>query len=120
MIIQITGEEFDREVLESDIPVFVCFTATSCGSCFALCVVVEILASEYRDRIKFVMIDTEKEPEVAEKRGISPLPAVLLFQQGKPEKKLVGFHSKGHLMGQLDALLEREKHNVSTLAEKED
>jgi thioredoxin 1 len=120
MIVQIKGKDFDREVLESDIPVFVCFTTTSCGSCFALCIVVEMLASEYHDRIKFVMVDTEKEPEVAEKRGISPLPAVLLFHHGKPEKKLVGFHSKGHLMAQLDALLGRGKHNAPTLAAKED
>lgn len=115
MMARIGKQDFDREVLESNTPVFVCVSTSSCRPCFALCVVVEILASEYGDRIKFVMIDAEEDPQLAEECGVAPLPAVLIYRHGKVEKKLVGFHSKGHLMSQLDALLDEGQHTASTL-----
>jgi thioredoxin 1 len=75
MITEITGQDFDEEVLKSALLVFACFTASRCGSCFALCLVVEALAKEYEGRIKFVLIDAEKEPELAARYHILPLPA---------------------------------------------
>jgi thioredoxin-like negative regulator of GroEL len=88
MIAEITGRDFDAEVLKSDLPVFVCFSTSRCGSCFALCLVVEDLAQEYEGRIRFIMIDAEKEPQLAARCHIVPLPTVLLFQHGKPLKGL--------------------------------
>jgi len=105
MIAEITGQDFDGEVLKSDLPVFVCFTTSPCGSCFALCLVVEDLAEEYAGRMRFVMIDAEKEPQLAVRYHILPLPAVLLFQNGKPAKKLGGFQSKAYLKNALNALI---------------
>jgi thioredoxin 1 len=114
MIARIGSQDFDGEVLGSNIPVFLCVSTSSCRPCFALCVVVEMLADEYGDRIKFFMIDAEEEPQLAEEHGVAPLPAVLIYKHGKVEKKLVGFHSKGHLMSQLDALLAEEEHTAPT------
>jgi len=105
MVTEITGQDFDEEVLKSDLPVFACFTDSRCGSCFALCLVVEDLAKEYDGRIKFVRIDVEKEPELATRYHILPLPAVLIFQGSEPVKKLLGFHYKGSLRDLLDRLI---------------
>jgi thioredoxin 1 len=114
-ITQITSKDFEAEVLQSDIPVFVCFTTSHCRSCFAFCLVVEDLTSEYQGRAKFVMIDAEKEPQVAESHGVCPLPIVLLFRNGKVRKKLVGFHRKGLLRRQLSVVLEEEDQSPSAL-----
>ena len=107
MIIEITGRDFDDEVVKSELPVFVCFTTSSCGSCFALCLVVEALAKEYEGRIKFVLIDAEKEPELAARYHILPLPAVVLFRDAEPVKKLLGFEDKWSLRHRLDRLVQR-------------
>ena len=111
MISEITGQDFDKEVLKSDLPVFVCFTTSRCGSCFALCLVVEDLAKEYDGRIRFVMIDVEKEPQLAARYNILPLPAVLVFQHGKSLKELGGFQSRAHLKNVLNALTAENEHS---------
>ena len=105
MITEITGKDFDKEVLKSDLPVFACFTTPQCGSCFALCLVVEDLAREYEGRIKFVRIDVEKAPELAAKYHILPLPAVVLFRDSELVEKILGFRYKGPLRNLLDALI---------------
>lgn len=114
MVIEITGQDFGEEVLKSHLPVFACFTTPQCGSCFALCLVIEDLAMEYEGRIKFVRIDIEEEPELATKYNIIPLPAVVLFRDSEPMKKVLGFRHKGPLRDLLDALIgERESlHKV--------
>ena len=106
MVTEITGQNFDEEVLKSDLPVFACFTTSQCGSCFALRLVVEDLAKEYEGRIKFVIIDAEKEPELAARYHIRPLPAVVLFRGSEPVAKLLGFEDKWPLRNRLDKFLQ--------------
>ena len=105
MIADITGQDFEEEVLKSDLPVFTCFTNSQCGSCFALCLIIEDLAKEYDGRMKFVMVDVEKEPELAARYHILPLPAALIFHGSEPVKRLLGFHYKGSLRNLLDTLI---------------
>ena len=105
MVAEITGQDFDKEVLKSDLPVFACFTTPQCGSCFALCLVVEDLAMEYEGRMKFVRIDIEKEHELAAEYHILPLPAVVLFRDAKPVEKVLGFRYKGPLRNLLNTLI---------------
>lgn len=105
MIAELTLQDFNGAVLKADIPVFVCFSTSRCRSCFALCLVVADLAEEYCGRIKFVMVDVEKEPQLAIRYNILPLPAVLLFNHGKPIKEMGGFQSKAHIKKTLDTLV---------------
>ncbi len=105
MITDIAGPDFDEEVLNSDIPVFACFTTSQCGSCFALCLVMEDLAKEYEGRIKFVMINAEKELQLAAKYNIIPLPAMLLFRDSEPVMRSLGFQYKSSLRDLLDSVL---------------
>jgi thioredoxin 1 len=105
MVTEIAAQDFDEEVLKSALPVFACFTTSQCGSCFALCLVVEALAKEYEGRIKFVLIDAEKEPELAARYHILPLPAVVLFRDAEPVAKLLGFEDKWSLRQRLDKLV---------------
>lgn len=105
MITEIAGQDFDEEVLKSDIPVLACFTTSQCGSCFALCLVMEDLAKQYEGRTKFVRIDVEKEPELAVTYNILPLPAMLLFRDAEPVMRALGFQYKGSLRDLLDSVL---------------
>lgn len=111
MIIEITGQDFDDEVVKSEIPVLACFSASPCGACFALCLVTENLTEEYEGRIKFVKIDVEKEHDLAARYNIIPLPALLLFQHGEPVKKLGGFQSKAYLKKSLNALIAKNEQS---------
>lgn len=111
MIIEVTGRDFEDEVVKSEVPVFACFMTSPCGSCFALCLVTEYLTEEYEGRIKFVRIDAEKETELAARYNILPLPAVLLFQHGEPVKRLGGFQSRFYLTSTLNALIAENEHS---------
>jgi thioredoxin 1 len=105
MITEIAGQDFDEEVLKSDIPVLACFTTSQCGSCFALCLVMEDLAKQYEGRTKFVRIDVEKEPELAARYNILPLPAIILFRDAELVMRVLGFQYKGSLRDLLDSVL---------------
>ena len=105
MITEIEGHDFDEEVLNSDIPVFTCFTTSQCGSCFALCLVLDDLAKQYEGRIKFVMINVETEPQLATKYNIIPLPAMLLFRDSEPVMRSLGFQYKSSLRDLLDSAI---------------
>jgi thioredoxin 1 len=106
MITDTTGEKFDKEVLKSTQPVFVCFTASQCDTCFPLCLVVKGLAEEYRGRVKFVKIDADREPELVERYKIMLVPSVLLFKGAKPVSKLLGFHYERPIRRWLNKLTE--------------
>jgi thioredoxin-like negative regulator of GroEL len=110
MIAEIKGQDFDNEVLKSDLPVFVCFSTSRCGSCFALCLVLDDLAEEYEGRMRFVMIDAEKEPQLAARYHILPLPRVLLFKHGKLLKELGGFKPKAYVKNALNEVIAEKEH----------
>ncbi len=118
MMTQMPGEGLQEELLQSDMPVLVCITARECGPCFALCLVVDDLANEYQGRAKFIKVDTTRAPEAACVDEYSPLPTMLLFWRGKLRKKLVGFHTKGSLMNQIDRLLEAGLDAESAISEE--
>jgi thioredoxin 1 len=94
MVSSITGKEFADEVLKSNQPVLVCFTASQCEACFPMCLIVNDLVEEYNKRLKFVRIDADMEPELIERYRILALPSILLFKDSKPVSKLIGFHYK--------------------------
>lgn len=105
MIEKITNQNFEDKVLKSNLPVFACFMASWCRSCFAFCLVTEDLAKEYAGRIKFVEIDVEAAPELMERCDLRVLPAVLLFKHSELVKSLLGFHYKKELKRILNVLI---------------
>jgi thioredoxin 1 len=105
MITEITSQNFNEEVLNCDTPVFACFTASTCGTCFALHLVIDDLVKQYEERVKFVMINVEKEPLLATKYNIVPLPAMLVFRGSEPVTRVLGFHVRSALSILLDSVL---------------
>ncbi|WP_456395499.1 thioredoxin [Desulfurobacterium sp.] len=89
-----TIEEFEREVLASDVPVLVDFWAPWCGPCRMLAPTIEELANQYEGKIKVFKVNTDDLPMLAMQYGIRGIPTVMLFVNGEPVDVKVGLQPK--------------------------
>lgn len=92
---------FDAEVLKSDVPVLVDFTATWCGPCRALAPIVEKIADEYEGKVKVGKLDIDEAPNVTAKYGIRSVPTVLVFQAGEKKAQHVGLTTRDKIVQML-------------------
>jgi len=101
--ITITRENFQREVLQSDVPVLLDFWATWCGPCRMIAPAVAQIAEEYEGRVKVGKINVDDEPQLAAQFGIVSIPTIKVVRQGKITGSLVGLRPKA----ELEALLNK-------------
>ncbi|MFA6940068.1 MAG: thioredoxin [Clostridiaceae bacterium] len=98
----INNKEFESEVLKSTDVVLIDFFAEWCGPCKMLAPAVEDISNEMAGKAKVFKIDVDKEGSIAQKYGIMSVPTVLIFQNGKPVDKMVGFQPKDILKSKLE------------------
>ena len=101
MAMEITMDNFEQEVLNSDIPVMIDFWATWCLPCKMLAPTIEELAEEANGAYKVGKIDVDKSPSLAAQFGVMSIPTVIVFKNGKAVDKTVGVVPKS----QLEAML---------------
>jgi thioredoxin 1 len=101
MEIELTNENFDDEVLQSELPVLVDFWATWCGPCMMLGPIVAEVAAEYAGRVKVGKVNVDNAPELAARYGITSIPALLLFNKGEVARTSVGFVKKADVVAML-------------------
>ena len=101
MEVIITKENFENEVLKSDIPVLVDFWATWCGPCMMLSPIVEEIAEEYEGKIKVGKINVDEEPELAANFGIMSIPTLMVFENGKVTASSLGYKPKEDIIAML-------------------
>lgn len=107
MVEAITGdEEFQKSVLDANIPVLVDFWAQWCAPCLAAAPVIEELSNEYDGKVSFAKVNVEDNSAIAAKYGIAAIPTLLLFKNGEPAQQVVGLKSKKDLKKMLDSALE--------------
>ncbi len=98
MEIVITAENFEKEVLKSDIPVLVDFWATWCGPCRMLAPVLEEIAKEYDGKIKVGKVNVDEQMALAVKFRVESIPTLMLFKHGELINKSLGFMEKEELV----------------------
>ena len=104
-IITVSDTDFSENVLQSSTPTLVDFWAEWCGPCKMIAPIVEELAEEFGDKIKFTKLDVDTNPQSAMNFGIRGIPTLLIFNGGKPVETVVGAVPKSVLKKKLDAAL---------------
>ncbi len=90
----ISKEQWEQEVINSDKPVFVDFWATWCGPCSIVAPIVEELAKEYEGKVNFVKVDVDQNKELASKYNIFSIPTLVIFHNGQLVFQAAGAVSK--------------------------
>lgn len=96
----VTDLDFDKVVLESDVPVLVDFWADWCVPCHALAPIVDDIAQERND-IKVFKLNIDENKETTVRFKVMSVPTLLLFENGEVTKRIIGVKSKETLLGEL-------------------
>ncbi|MGC8957435.1 MAG: thioredoxin [Candidatus Kapaibacteriota bacterium] len=105
-VIHVTDQNFQDEVLNSNLPVMVDFWAAWCAPCRMIAPIVEGIAREYDGKIKVCKLDVDNNPNVAITYGIRSIPTLLFFKNGKVMNATIGAVSKSKIVEQVENLLQ--------------
>jgi len=96
-ILEIGDSNFESEVLQSVKPVLVDFWAPWCGPCRAIAPIVEELAKDFGDKVKFTKCNVDENPTTPTKYGIKSIPTLIFFKNGEIQDKVIGIVAKSKL-----------------------
>jgi thioredoxin 1 len=93
----VTDETFNQEVLKSDTPTLVDFWAVWCGPCRMVAPVVDEIAREQVGKLKVMKLDVDENQNTAMAYGVMSIPTLILFKNGQPVERIVGFRPKNDM-----------------------
>ena len=105
MVLEFDDSNFEAEVLKSETPVVVDFSATWCGPCQQLSPIIDQLAGDYEGRVKVGKVDIDKAQSTAATYGIMSVPAVLYFKGGEKVDQHIGLNPKSVYQEKIESLL---------------
>jgi thioredoxin 1 len=105
MVKTVNSQNFEKEVLSTNIPVLVYFWANWCSPCKMLSPIIEELASMYEDKIKFVKLNVEDAPQLASRYMVMSVPTLIIFKNGSPSSKKAGFSTRHDILNFISANL---------------
>ena len=104
-VMEFNGDNFETEVVKSDVPVLVDFWAPWCGPCKMITPIIEELAGEFDGKVKIGKVNVDNNQDLAAKFGIRGIPTVMLFKDGESINSFVGLRPKEDLADALTSAL---------------
>jgi thioredoxin 1 len=101
------SKDFEDEVINSKLPVIVDMYADWCGPCRYFGPIFEKVSEEYEGKIKFVKLNVDESPDIADKYDVRAIPTILLFENGEIRDRHVGVLSEGELKRILDGYIKK-------------
>ena len=101
-VITLTKENFEKEVLQSSLPVLIDFWASWCGPCRMVSPVIDQIAEEANGRYAVGKVNVDEQPELAVKFGVMSIPTLVVMKNGEIAAKKIGVQSKADLLKMLD------------------
>lgn len=105
LILHVTDNSFEQDVLKADLPVLVDYWAEWCGPCKMIAPILEDVAREYQGKLKVVKLNIDQNEQTPPKYGIRGIPTLMLFQGGNVVATKVGALAKGQLTAFVDSHL---------------
>ena len=101
-VLKITEQNFENEVLKSNIPVIVDFYADWCGPCKMMSPIIDSIAEELEDKIKIGKINTDENINLAGQYGVMSIPTILVIKNGEVAKSFIGVTDKETIISELN------------------
>ena len=105
-VVELRDDNFEQEVLKSDVPVLVDFWAEWCAPCRMIAPTIEELAAEFKGIFKVGKVDIETNQKIGVSYGIRNIPTLIMFKDGQMVKQFVGLQNKSDLKAAMNELLE--------------
>ncbi len=100
--IEVTEQNFEEVVLKAEIPTAVDFWAVWCGPCKMIAPILEEIAEEYEGRLQICKLDVDHNNRLAMQYGVMGIPTLILFKNGEPVERIVGYMPKEKLLARLE------------------
>ena len=105
-LVILDSNNFEKEVVESEIPVIIDFWAEWCAPCRMIAPIFKELAGEYEGKLKFGKLNVDENQDIAMRYGIQGIPTMMIFKKGMIVDRIVGAMPKPLLKQKIDQILE--------------
>ncbi|MBW3018248.1 thioredoxin [Candidatus Woesearchaeota archaeon] len=104
-MLELTKDNFEKEVKESDKPVIVDFWASWCGPCMNLAPIFEEISKELGDKMKFAKVNVEDNQDLAGEHQVRGIPCLIIFNKGEEVERIIGFSEKEALKEKIEEII---------------